>query len=149
MTEAETKDYTHVIEGLNDGWRKALGVRVVKATVDECVLEVEVGPQHLQALGMVHGGVYTGLIESAASFGAGVSAVLAGQTVVGLENTTSFLRPVRSGTLRATARPLTRGSRTHVWQVDVEEVGGKVAATGRVRLLVTGDLPIVPAEKKA
>jgi uncharacterized protein (TIGR00369 family) len=144
MTEADTRDYAAFIETLTDGWRKALDVRVVKATADECVLEVDVGPQHMQPLGIVHGGVYTGLVESAASIGAGVSAVMAGRTVVGLENTTSFVRAVRSGTLRATARPITRGRRTHVWQVDVEEVGAKLAATGRVRLLVTDDMPIVP-----
>lgn len=143
----DPKDYAAFVETLTDGWRAALGVRVVRATADECVLEVDVGPQHMQPLGIVHGGVYTGLVESAASIGAGVSAVERGQTVVGLENTTSFLHAVRSGTLRATARPLTRGRRTHVWQVDVEEVGGKLAATGRLRLLVLdGDMPIVPKQ---
>ena len=34
-----------------------------------------------------------------------------------------------------TARPLTRGRRTHVWEGTVTDAAGRVAATGRVRLL--------------
>jgi uncharacterized protein (TIGR00369 family) len=58
-----------------------------------------------------------------------------GQTTVGLENTTSFLRAVRSGTLVGTARPLHRGRATQVWEVEIRGDDGKLAATGRVRVL--------------
>ena len=58
-----------------------------------------------------------------------------GASVVGLENHTSFLHAVREGTLRVTARPLTRGKRTQVWEGTVTDSTGRVAATGRVRLL--------------
>jgi uncharacterized protein (TIGR00369 family) len=83
----------------------------------------------------VHGGVYSGFVETVASLGAGLSAGARGQTAVGLENHTSFLRAVRTGTLRATARPLTRGRRTQVWEASIVDDEGRVAATGRVRLL--------------
>jgi 1,4-dihydroxy-2-naphthoyl-CoA hydrolase len=117
------------------GWSSAMGLRFVKATTDEVVAELEVGPAHLQPQGIVHGGVYSGIIETVASIGAGITAMERGQTVVGLENHTSFLRAVRSGTLRGTARPLTRGRRTQVWEATVTDADGRVAATGRVRLL--------------
>jgi uncharacterized protein (TIGR00369 family) len=54
---------------------------------------------------------------------------------VGLENHTSFIRAVRSGRLRATARPITRGRKTHVWEAEVRDEQDRVVATGRVRLL--------------
>ena len=119
----------------SDGYNAALGTRFVHASADEVVAEVAIGPVHLQPHGIVHGGVYCGLVETVASVGAALSAATRGQTAVGLENHTTFLRAVRSGTLRAVARPLTRGRRTQVWEVTVTDAGGRVAATGRVRLL--------------
>lgn len=118
-----------------DGWCAAMGVRFVRATGDEVVAEVTVEPRHLQAYGIVHGGVHAGLIETLASVGAALHVMPEGRTAVGLENTTSFLRAVREGTLTATARPLTRGRKTHVWQVDVAQ-GDRLVATGRVRMIV-------------
>jgi 1,4-dihydroxy-2-naphthoyl-CoA hydrolase len=117
------------------GWNRAMHLRFVSATADEVIAELPIGPVHLQPHGIVHGGVYSGIVETVASVGAALSAGSRGQTAVGLENHTSFLRAVRSGILRATARPLTRGRRTQVWEASVTDDAGRVAATGRVRLL--------------
>ncbi|MGO9838900.1 MAG: PaaI family thioesterase [Polyangiaceae bacterium] len=117
------------------GWNSAMGLNFVSASADEVVAECEVGPQHCQPHGIVHGGVYASMVETVASVGAALHAMPHGQSVVGLENHTSFLRAVRSGTLRATARPLTRGRRTQVWESTITDASGRVAATGRVRLL--------------
>ena len=118
-----------------EGAKVAVNYSKNRSAADEVVAEVAIGPAHLQPHGIVHGGVYCGLVETVASVGAALSAATRGQTAVGLENHTTFLRAVRSGTLRAVARPLTRGRRTQVWEVTVTDAGGRVAATGRVRLL--------------
>lgn len=112
-----------------------MGIRFVRATADEVTAELEVGASHLQPYGIVHGGVHSGLIETIASIGAALAALSRGQSVVGLENHTSFLRAVREGVLRATARPLTRGRRTQVWEATVTDGEGRAIATGRVRFL--------------
>ena len=130
-----TVDLTEAMNAGAGGWNRAMGLRFTSATADEVVAELVIGPAHLQPHGIVHGGVYAGIVETVASVGAGISAGSRGQTAVGLENHTSFLRAVRSGTLRATARPLTRGRRTQVWEATVTDDEGRVAATGRVRLL--------------
>jgi 1,4-dihydroxy-2-naphthoyl-CoA hydrolase len=127
-----------VAEAINQqlgGWNTAMGLRFSRVTADECVGEVTVGPQHTQPYGIVHGGVHCGIIEAACSTGAAVVAIARGQTVVGLENSTSFIRAARSGTLRVTARPVTRGRRTQVWEAQVTDDAGRVLATGRVRLM--------------
>ena len=41
----------------------------------------------------------------------------------------------RDGVLRARAVPLTRGRRSQVWEVEIHNDSGKLAATGRVRIL--------------
>ncbi len=117
------------------GWEAAMGVRFVRVTADEVVAELRIGPEHLQAYGIVHGGVYAGLVELTASVGATCDALSRGQLAVGLENHTSFLRACREGVLRATARPLTRGRRTQVWGATVADGEGRAVASGLVRLL--------------
>lgn len=129
------EDFADSLNAQRDGWNTAHGVRFVRATRDEVVAEWEVGPQHLQAYGIVHGGVHAGVIETIASVGAALDASSRGQSIVGLENHTSFIRAVREGTLRATARPITRGRRTQVWEATVTDAQGRTVATGRVRLL--------------
>lgn len=125
-----------LLDGLPDGWREAMGVRFVQASRDELVAELTIDARHLQPLGVVHGGVYAGLVETVASVGAGINSVPDDRYPVGLENHTSFLRAVRSGTLRATGRPLARGRRSHVWSVEITDDAGRLAATGTVRLMI-------------
>ena len=117
------------------GWNTAMGLRFVRASADEVVAELDVAAIHQQPYGIVHGGVHAGVIETLASTGAALSAGARGQTVVGLENNTSFIRAVRTGTLRATATPITRGRRTQVWQATIVDGEGQIVASGRVRLL--------------
>ena len=119
-----------------DGWPQAMGITVTHATPDDVEAELTVGPQHLQPYGVVHGGVYCGLIETLASIGAALYALPRNQSVVGLENNTSFIRAVRAGAkLRAKATPVTRGRKTQVWNAQVMDAEDRIVATGRVRLL--------------
>jgi 1,4-dihydroxy-2-naphthoyl-CoA hydrolase len=117
------------------GWNHAMGLTFLEATGDRVVAEVVVGAQHLQPYGIVHGGVHAGVIEAVCSTGAAMFALARGQTVVGLENSTSFLHAARGGTLTITGRPLTRGRRTQAWEAVVTDEQGKVLATGKVRVL--------------
>ncbi len=113
-----------------------LGVRVVRASAEEVVLTYDVDERHHQPYGIVHGGVHCAVTESACSIGASLSAQSRGQTgAVGLENHTSFLHAVRSGTVTVTATPLTRGRRSQLWEATSRTEDGRVVATGRVRLL--------------
>jgi uncharacterized protein (TIGR00369 family) len=130
------EDFSKRLNAMPEGWLQAMGVTVTKATPDEVSCELTVGPEHLQGYGIVHGGVHCGLIESLASIGAALYALPRNQSVVGLENNTSFIRAVRAGTkLRATATPVTRGRKTQVWSAEVRDGDDRLVATGRVRLL--------------
>lgn len=117
------------------GWNRTMGLKVLRASAEEVVAELVVGEVHVQPYGIVHGGVHAGIIEGACSMGAALHAMKSGQTVVGLENATSFLRAARDGTLTVTARPITRGRRSQVWEATVTDAQHKPIATGRVRLM--------------
>ena len=128
-------DVVTLLNAGRGGFEVAIGLQFTRASTEEVACTVPVGPHLTQPYGLVHGGVYATIVETLASVGAALFAMPRGQTTVGLENTTSFLRAVRSGTLIGTARPLHRGRATQVWQVEVHGDDGKLAATGRVRML--------------
>lgn len=124
-----------LLKSMNNGFDASMGFRFVRASRDEVVLEYEVGMHHHQPYGIVHGGVHCAAVESACSTGAGFDAMARGQAVVGVENHTSFVRAVRSGRIRVTATPLTRGRRSQLWEATARNEAGEVVSTGRVRLL--------------
>ncbi|MFN8543752.1 MAG: PaaI family thioesterase [Candidatus Binatia bacterium] len=120
---------------VTNGFDAAMQFRFVSATKDEIVVEFDIDAQHRQPYGIVHGGVYCAVFESVCSTGAALNAMPRGQSVVGLENHTTFVRAARSGHVRVTARPVTRGRRTQVWEAEARGDDEKLLATGRVRLL--------------
>jgi uncharacterized protein (TIGR00369 family) len=122
------------------GWSVAMGIRITSSSVDEVTGELDVDEIHKQSFGLVHGGVYCGFVESLASLGAYLVAKERGQqSVVGLENATSFLHAVRSGKIRGVARPIAKGKTTQVWEVTLKDDHDVVVSVGRVRLLCVGD----------
>jgi 1,4-dihydroxy-2-naphthoyl-CoA hydrolase len=131
----QTVNLAAQINGRLGGWAAAMHLQFLYASGDQVIAELEVGPVHHQAYGIVHGGVYAGMIESVASVGAALWARRYDQTVVGLENQTSFLVATREGRLTATALPLMRGRRTQVWQAKVTNEKGQTVAEGKVRLI--------------
>ena len=125
-----------LVNGGLGGFNEAMGLRFVKIEPNEFVCELEVSSVHTQPYGLVHGGVYAGMIESACSTAAALNVRDEGKSAVGLENATTFLRAVRSGVLTCTARSLLRGRRSQVWEATVSDNKGRLAAKGKVRMIV-------------
>lgn len=115
------------------GFAAHLGLSISEATPDRVVLEWDVEPVQHQPHGIVHGGVYCAAIETAASTAAAVWFGDRGR-VVGVSNTTDFLRAVTEGHLRATATPLHRGRSQQLWQVHITDADDRLVAHGQVRL---------------
>jgi 1,4-dihydroxy-2-naphthoyl-CoA hydrolase len=92
------------------------------------------GPEHHTPWGIVHGGVYTTAIESAASVGASTAVRDHGQVAVGLTNTTHFLRSVTAGRVNVEATALSQGRTQQLWRVDITDESGRLVAHGDLRL---------------
>jgi len=118
---------------LERGFIKLVGLRIEQASGDRVVLTCPVTPDLHQPFGLVHGGVYATLAETAASVGGSLWFGDRGK-VVGVSNHTDFLRAVRRGELRAEATPLSRGRTTQLWQVEVADEQGRLIAHAKVRL---------------
>jgi len=96
---------------------------------------VDLGPDQHTPWGVVHGGVYCTVIESAASIGASAAVVDRGQFAVGVNNNTDFLRSMTSGRLMVLAEPVQQGRIQQLWQVTLTRAeDGKLVARGQVRL---------------
>jgi uncharacterized protein (TIGR00369 family) len=151
MSKPELPDLPeNVVEALNatrGGFNTLMGLKFTQVSYDEILAEIPVRPELHQAYGIVHGGVYSAMIETMASVGAAITAIARGQTTVGLENTTSFLKAVRDGTLHGRAVPLTRGRRTQVREVNIRSDEDKLLATGRVRMICLEGGASVAGEK--
>src|SRR5713101_7324382 len=95
---------------------------------------IELGPEHHQPWGIVHGGVYTTAIENAASVGAARAAQELGLAAVGVNNNTNFLRSVTAGRVEVDARPIQQGKTQQLWEVRITDGEDRLVAVGQVRL---------------
>ena len=119
---------------LTAGWVGAMGIEIVGLSEAAVELRLRAGPEHLQPAGLVHGGVFSGVIETACSLGA-LESVPEGHSVVGVENHTSFVRPLGLGAwMHCRAIPIHKGRRSQLWQADVRDERQRLVASGRVRL---------------
>lgn len=127
---------------LTTGLVGLLGLEITQAGPDGVQIRWEVGPQHHQPYGIVHGGVYCAVIETAASI---AGALWLGEqgSVVGVSNQTDFLRAVRSGILTAASRPIHRGRLQQLWLVEIRDDRDRVVARGQVRLQNLAPQPII------
>ncbi|SFK85451.1 PaaI family thioesterase [Geodermatophilus ruber] len=113
----------------------ASGFEVTEFSGTRVAGHVDVGPDQHTPWGVVHGGLYCTVVESAASIGASAAVADRGQFAVGLNNNTDFLRASTAGRLAVLAEPIQQGRTQQLWQVLLTRAeDGKLVARGQVRL---------------
>jgi uncharacterized protein (TIGR00369 family) len=95
---------------------------------------IDLTAEHHTPWGVVHGGVYTSAIESAASIGASTAVQDSGQFAVGVHNATDFLRAMTEGRVDVEAVPVQQSRVQQLWDVRLTNPDGKLVARGSVRL---------------
>jgi 1,4-dihydroxy-2-naphthoyl-CoA hydrolase len=112
----------------------AMKFEVTEASGSRVVGHVELGPDQHTPWGVVHGGVYCSVVESAASIGDSRAVLEHGQFAVGVNNNTDFLRATTGGRVDVVAEPIQQGRTQQLWQVLLTREDGKLVARGQVRL---------------
>jgi 1,4-dihydroxy-2-naphthoyl-CoA hydrolase len=113
----------------------AINFDVTEADGSRVTGSVELGSEQHTPWGVVHGGVYCSVVESAASIGASLAVQERGQFAVGVNNNTDFLRPMTTGRIDVVAEPVQQGRTLQLWQVLLTRADdGKLVARGQVRL---------------
>lgn len=114
---------------------EAVGLSFTEVTRTRVRGEIHLGPDHHTPWGVVHGGVYTSAVESAATIGASTAIADRGQVAVGVANSTDFLRPISAGTVEVLAEAIQQGRSQQLWQVTITSIdSGKLIARGQLRL---------------
>jgi len=114
---------------------EATGFVAEEATGTKVTGYVDLGPDHHTPWGVVHGGLYATIVESAGSIGASAAVLERGQFAVGVNNSTDFLRSTTGCRASVTAEPLQQGRTQQLWLVIITDTAtGKVLARGQLRL---------------
>jgi 1,4-dihydroxy-2-naphthoyl-CoA hydrolase len=112
------------------------GLEIDEATEEVVTGRVAVRPHVLQPIGLVHGGVHASIAEALASLGTNVGVHQDGKIGLGQSNNSSFLRPIKEGTIHAVARRRHRGRTTWIWDVEMTDDTGRLCAMSRVTIAV-------------
>jgi 1,4-dihydroxy-2-naphthoyl-CoA hydrolase len=112
----------------------SMGLVVDEITGTHVVGHMDLDQRHHTPWGIVHGGVYTSAVETAASVGASAAVEDRGQAAVGLTNTTHFLRSITEGRVQVEAVALNQGRTQQLWKVDITDETGRLIAHGELRL---------------
>ncbi|MPQ99382.1 hotdog fold thioesterase [Modestobacter sp. I12A-02628] len=113
----------------------ASGFRPTETSGTRVAGHADLGPDQHTPWGVVHGGVYATIVESAASIGASAAVAGNGQFAVGVNNSTDFLRAMTAGRVDVVAEPLQQGRVQQLWLVVITRAeDGKTVARGQVRL---------------
>jgi uncharacterized protein (TIGR00369 family) len=88
-----------------------------------------------QPYGLLHGGASVLLAETLGSTAAGLC-VDDDEGVVGIEINANHISAVREGEVTGTARPVHVGRSTQVWEIRIEDAGGRLVCLSRLTLAV-------------
>jgi 1,4-dihydroxy-2-naphthoyl-CoA hydrolase len=113
---------------------QAAGLVLDKVETSHVTGWIDLGSEHHQPWGLVHGGVYATAIESAASVGAATAAQEHSLVAVGVNNNTNFLRSMTEGRVTVDARAIQQGRTQQLWEVRITDDHSRLIATGQVRL---------------
>jgi len=113
-----------------------LGIRITEVGPDFLVGTMPVDHRTHQPMGILHGGASVALAETLGSVAANLSVNVREFVCVGQEINANHLRPVTSGTVTGTARPVHVGKRSQVWQIEIRDESARLVCISRLTLAV-------------
>tara|TARA_B100001996_G_scaffold329805_1_gene277675 strand:- start:1362 stop:1772 length:411 start_codon:yes stop_codon:yes gene_type:complete len=114
-----TDKYIKIIEGMEfpeDTFDGLIGHKLVQLQDNYVETKLEINESHLQPFGLVHGGVYSAMAESAISYGASINQK---SIWAGVNNNTDFIASATTGTLILKAKPIKLGKRSQLWEAEI------------------------------
>ena len=107
----------------------------IEVANNKVITKLKVVDHHKQPGGLVHGGVYCSIAESACSFGANANDT---GNFVGISQNTDFIKSVERGYIICIAKPIKTGHTLQIWEanmyIDDTDI---LCATSRVKLFNT------------
>ncbi len=107
-----------------DRFAQLVGIEVAKAAQGQAVARLTIRPEHMNGIGIVHGGVLFTLADLA--FAAACNSH--GYTAVAINANISYITAAQTGVLTASAQPVSIGHKISTYQVKVADDHGQVLA---------------------
>src|SRR5215831_10492592 len=132
MTESSTRARYRLPE-----FALHVGIEVLEADEQRVVGRIQLGPQHSNGLGIVHGGAIMTLADTLGAIGT-VLNLPRGSATTTIESKTNFLAAGRGHELMGEALPLHIGRNTMVWQTTIRDAEARrVAVVTQTQLVLT------------
>lgn len=118
---------------------KLIGFRLASYERGRTVFELDAGPQHMNPMGTLHGGILCDLADAA--MGTALATTLEdGETFTTIELKINFLKPIWIARLTATGKIVRRGRTISLMECDVtDEKGSLVARASSTCMILRGE----------
>jgi 1,4-dihydroxy-2-naphthoyl-CoA hydrolase len=113
-----------------------LGIKIIEVGDDFLRGTLPADKRTFQPYGVVHGGANVVLAESLGSIAGAHVMDMSKFKCLGQEVSATHLRPVSSGLVIGTARPVHLGRRSHVWEIRLENEQGKLTCLAKLILAI-------------
>ncbi len=131
------KDIIRLIESMHEETVfAALGIRVESYDPAGVIVAIDVDRRHLQHSGIVHGGVYVVLAESAASIAAALKVGIERYHIAGMEINANHLGAVASGVVRAKATLAHHGRTLMVYTIELTDDKSRLVCISRCTIAI-------------
>jgi uncharacterized protein (TIGR00369 family) len=120
---------------------RLLSMEIVSLGPGRSVLKIDVQEKHLQPYGIVHGGVYSSMID-AASFWASYTEIEDPLALTTVEMKLNYLAPAKSGVFTAEGKVVKTGKTICLSEALISDQSGRLLAHGTTTMLVLKSLQL-------
>ena len=113
-----------------------LGIKMIDVGDDYLTGTMPADSRTFQPYGIVHGGANVVLAETLGSMAGAHVIDTEHYLCMGQEVSATHLRPVSSGLVTGTARPIHLGKRSHVWEIRLTNDQGKLSCIAKLILAI-------------
>jgi|TARA_B110000914_G_scaffold175685_1_gene156984 1,4-dihydroxy-2-naphthoyl-CoA hydrolase len=113
-----------------------LGIKITEVGDDYLIGTMPADSRTFQPYGIVHGGANVVLAETLGSMAGAHIIDSEHYLCMGQEVSATHLRPVSSGLVTGTARPIHLGRRSHVWEIRLTNDQGKLSCIAKLILAI-------------
>jgi uncharacterized protein (TIGR00369 family) len=118
------------------GFAELVGIEWLDDDPDHARARVEVRSDLLQPFGLMHGGVFSTLVESVCSRATALVVYENGMAAMGQSINVNFIRPVLGGAAEVRARARHRGSTAWVWEAEIVDSEERTCALAQMTIAV-------------
>ncbi len=113
-----------------------LGIKIIDIGDDYITGTMPADARTFQPYGIVHGGANVVLAETLGSIAGAHVIDMSTTRCMGQEVSATHLRPVSSGLVTGTAKPIHLGRRSHVWEIRLTNDQGKLTCIAKLILAI-------------